>query len=98
MTQAETKRGYFKPGDSVRMNAKADKVYAYERTRTHVWNGSHTKSVPLPKKIEGMTGEVLSVAFQNKRKSKQWVVVKLFNRHGHPLGEFRLPRNWLERV
>lgn len=45
----------------------------------------------------GMRGKVVGVAFENKRKHKQWVIVDVSSKTGSSLGRVRLPSSWLLR-
>ena len=45
----------------------------------------------------GTRGTVMEVVFENRRKSKQWVLVELRGKQGNVIGRQKIPRNWLDR-
>jgi len=46
----------------------------------------------------GTRGRVLEVVFENRRKSKQWLLVELRGRSGNVIGRLKIPRNWMDRA
>jgi hypothetical protein len=44
----------------------------------------------------GLSGEVLDIEYENKRKNKQWVLVALRRESGHTYARQRYPSNWLD--
>lgn len=72
----------WKPGDNVVLGPKVD--------------DRQPAGMRWPFRLKpGMSGRVVEVAFENKRKHKQWVLVDVRSGAGSRLGTVKLPSSWL---